>query len=91
MKTESAVFRLAAFIVIFFTKIGHCLHSINLPKPPAVLNQFRHGQPQFMGSRYYNLHHKPFLSPNYTTTEGGIGHPGFMFYKYPAVEKHMRA
>jgi 2-polyprenyl-6-methoxyphenol hydroxylase-like FAD-dependent oxidoreductase len=49
------------------------------------------GSLQFIGGEHTDMHYKPFLSFNYATTEGGTGHPGFMFHKQPAIEKHLRA
>ena len=49
------------------------------------------GSLQFVGGQHSDLVHKPFLSMNYATTEGGTGHPGFMFHKQPAIESHLRS
>ncbi|KAK7177862.1 putative monooxygenase [Paraphaeosphaeria sporulosa] len=49
------------------------------------------GNLQFIGGEHNDLQHKEFLSLTYETTEGGTGHPGFMFHKQPAIEQHLRA
>ena len=37
-----------------------------------------------------NLYKKPLLGMDYTTTEGGTGHVGFICHKQPAMEKAIR-
>jgi 2-polyprenyl-6-methoxyphenol hydroxylase-like FAD-dependent oxidoreductase len=37
-----------------------------------------------------DLYRKPLLSMDYTTTEGGTGHVGFICHKQPAMEKAIR-
>ncbi|ETI26137.1 hypothetical protein G647_02914 [Cladophialophora carrionii CBS 160.54] len=37
-----------------------------------------------------NLYKKPLLTMDYTTTEGGTGHVGFICHKQPAMEKAIR-
>ncbi|KAJ9610395.1 hypothetical protein H2200_005172 [Cladophialophora chaetospira] len=37
-----------------------------------------------------NLYKKPLLNMDYTTTEGGTGHVGFICHKQPAMEKAIR-
>jgi 2-polyprenyl-6-methoxyphenol hydroxylase-like FAD-dependent oxidoreductase len=49
------------------------------------------GKMNFIGDQHSDLYHKPFLTFNYYTTEGGRGHPGFIFHKQPAIEKHLRS
>ncbi|OAQ99505.1 hypothetical protein LLEC1_01697 [Akanthomyces lecanii] len=44
----------------------------------------------FIGSKHSDLYHKPFMVMDYSTTEGGTGHPGFISHKQPAIEHHLR-
>ena len=37
-----------------------------------------------------DLYRKPLLSMDYTTSEGGTGHVGFICHKQPAMEKAIR-
>ncbi|KAM5527617.1 putative monooxygenase [Fusarium oxysporum f. sp. phaseoli] len=50
------------------------------------MNNFR-----FIGKTHTDLSKEPFLMMNYSTTEGGTGHPGFMCHKQPCIEKHLRS
>ncbi|KAJ3466376.1 hypothetical protein MRS44_007034 [Fusarium solani] len=49
------------------------------------------GNFRFIGKVHHDLSRKPFMMMNYSTTEGGTGHPGFMCHKQPCVEKHLRS
>jgi len=44
----------------------------------------------FIGGTQTNLSKKPFLRHDYTTSEGGTGHVGFICHKQPVLEKHIR-
>ncbi|KAL3447764.1 hypothetical protein BJX65DRAFT_307818 [Aspergillus insuetus] len=48
------------------------------------------GQFQFIGGTKKHLNQKPFLQMDYTTTEGGTGHVGFICHKQPVLEKYLR-
>ncbi|GFG25136.1 3-(3-hydroxy-phenyl)propionate/3-hydroxycinnamic acid hydroxylase [Aspergillus udagawae] len=48
------------------------------------------GQFQFIGGTQRSLRQKPFLQMDYSTTEGGTGHVGFICHKQPVLEKHLR-
>ncbi|KAF2094411.1 FAD/NAD(P)-binding domain-containing protein [Rhizodiscina lignyota] len=45
----------------------------------------------FLSGAHHDLHRKPMMKMTYSTTEGGTGHPGFIFHKQPRIEKHLRA
>ncbi|RFU31743.1 hypothetical protein B7463_g4613, partial [Scytalidium lignicola] len=45
---------------------------------------------KFVGGRKHDLSRKPFMLMDYTTTEGGTGHVGFICHKQPALEKYLR-
>ncbi|KAH7110237.1 hypothetical protein EDB81DRAFT_927213 [Dactylonectria macrodidyma] len=49
------------------------------------------GNFRFIGKVHHDLSRKPFMMMDYSTTEGGTGHPGFMCHKQPCVEKHLRS
>ncbi|UKZ74770.1 hypothetical protein TrVFT333_002440 [Trichoderma virens FT-333] len=49
------------------------------------------GNFKFIGKEHHDLTKKPFMMMDYSTTEGGTGHPGFMCHKQPCVEKHLRS
>ncbi|CAM1508577.1 Fc.00g054250.m01.CDS01 [Cosmosporella sp. VM-42] len=49
------------------------------------------GNFRFVGKVHHDLSAKPFMMMDYSTTEGGTGHPGFMCHKQPSVEKHLRS
>lgn len=44
----------------------------------------------FVTGRSPNLFKKPLIGMNYSTTEGGTGHVGFISHKQPAMEKAIR-
>jgi 2-polyprenyl-6-methoxyphenol hydroxylase-like FAD-dependent oxidoreductase len=44
----------------------------------------------FIGGTKQNLSAEPFLRYDYTTSEGGTGHVGFICHKQPILEKHLR-
>lgn len=44
----------------------------------------------FIGGTQQDLSGKPFLRFDYTTSEGGTGHVGFICHKQPVLEKHLR-
>ena len=44
----------------------------------------------FVGGYASNLHKKPFLITDLTTSNGNTGHVGFVFHKQPELEKAMR-
>ncbi|PNP47870.1 hypothetical protein TGAMA5MH_00922 [Trichoderma gamsii] len=46
---------------------------------------------KFIGKEHHDLTEKPFMTMDYSTTEGGTGHPGFMCHKQPCIEKHLRS
>ncbi|KAL4941279.1 hypothetical protein BDV06DRAFT_229833 [Aspergillus oleicola] len=45
---------------------------------------------QFIGGRKKLLDQMPFLQMDYSTTEGGTGHVGFICHKQPVLEQHLR-
>ncbi|KAH8819344.1 hypothetical protein F5884DRAFT_825906 [Xylogone sp. PMI_703] len=45
---------------------------------------------QFVGGRKHELSRKPSMLMDYTTTEGGTGHVGFICHKQPSLEKYLR-
>jgi 2-polyprenyl-6-methoxyphenol hydroxylase-like FAD-dependent oxidoreductase len=45
---------------------------------------------QFISGVHQNLMKPPFLEMDYSTTEGGTGHPGFMCHKQPMLETVIR-
>ncbi|QYT00072.1 hypothetical protein H0G86_007176 [Trichoderma simmonsii] len=49
------------------------------------------GNFRFIDKDHHDLTRKPFMMMDYSTTEGGTGHPGFMCHKQPFVEKHLRS
>ncbi|KAM0460205.1 hypothetical protein ACHAPV_004994 [Trichoderma viride] len=49
------------------------------------------GHFKFIGKEHHDLTEKPFMMMDYSTTEGGTGHPGFMCHKQPCIEKHLRS
>ncbi|SCO90055.1 uncharacterized protein FRV6_14183 [Fusarium oxysporum] len=49
------------------------------------------GNFRFIGKVHNDLSRKPFMMMDYSTTEGGTGHPGFMCHKQPCIEKHLRS
>ncbi|KAL7940891.1 hypothetical protein V8C42DRAFT_205788 [Trichoderma barbatum] len=49
------------------------------------------GNFRFIGKDHHDLSRKPFMMMDYSTTEGGTGHPGFMCHKQPCIEKHLRS
>ncbi|KAI3572670.1 hypothetical protein IWW34DRAFT_636854 [Fusarium oxysporum f. sp. albedinis] len=49
------------------------------------------GNFKFIGKAHSDLNREPFLAMDYSTTEGGTGHPGFMCHKQPYVERHLRS
>lgn len=46
---------------------------------------------KFVGGVHTDLNYPPFLSIDYSTTEGGTGHVGFVCHKQPHLEKHLRS
>ena len=44
----------------------------------------------FISSTRQDLSRPPFLRFDYTTSEGGTGHVGFICHKQPVLEKHIR-
>jgi 2-polyprenyl-6-methoxyphenol hydroxylase-like FAD-dependent oxidoreductase len=44
----------------------------------------------FIGGTQPDLHREPFLRYDYTTSEGGSGHVGFICHKQPVLEKNLR-
>lgn len=44
----------------------------------------------FIGGRHHDLSARPFMRLDYSTSEGGTGHVGFVCHKQPALEKHLR-
>jgi 2-polyprenyl-6-methoxyphenol hydroxylase-like FAD-dependent oxidoreductase len=74
-----------------FTEIGQCLYYVLITYISGGTDSLAGtGSLQFVGGEHKDMHHKPFLSLNYATTEGGTGHPGFIFHKQPVIEKHLR-
>ncbi|KAL6884457.1 hypothetical protein GGI43DRAFT_322659 [Trichoderma evansii] len=49
------------------------------------------GNFKFIGKDHHDLAKKPFMMMDYSTTEGGTGHPGFMCHKQPCIEKYLRS
>ncbi|KAJ5180402.1 hypothetical protein N7492_003612 [Penicillium capsulatum] len=45
---------------------------------------------KFIGGSQSRLDKRPFLEMDYSTTEGGTGHVGFICHKQPALEKRLR-
>ena len=45
----------------------------------------------FVDGVHTDLHKPPFMCMDYTTSEGGTGHVGFICHKQPALEKHLRS
>ncbi|OKL61492.1 hypothetical protein UA08_03338 [Talaromyces atroroseus] len=45
---------------------------------------------KFVDGTVPDLYRKPFLEMDYSTTEGGTGHVGFICHKQPVLEKHLR-
>ncbi|KPI35262.1 3-(3-hydroxy-phenyl)propionate/3-hydroxycinnamic acid hydroxylase [Cyphellophora attinorum] len=48
------------------------------------------GEFHFITGRQSTLHKRPMLKIDYSTTEGGTGHVGFICHKQPALEKAIR-
>lgn len=44
----------------------------------------------FISGRHTDLSTRPILSIDYSTSEGGTGHVGFICHKQPALEKAIR-
>lgn len=44
----------------------------------------------FIGGTQKDLTARPFLQMDYTTSEGGTGHVGFICHKQPVLEEHLR-
>lgn len=44
----------------------------------------------FIGGVHNDLQRKPFMGLDYSTSEGGTGHVGFICHKQPVLEKHIR-
>ncbi|KAK5107149.1 hypothetical protein LTR62_001674 [Meristemomyces frigidus] len=49
------------------------------------------GKFNFVGGIHNNLTANPFLTMDYSTSEGGTGHVGFICHKQPILEKHLRS
>ncbi|OAQ82124.1 monooxygenase [Purpureocillium lilacinum] len=45
---------------------------------------------RFVGGVHSNLSRKPFMAMDYSTTEGGTGHPGFLCHRQPLIESNLR-
>lgn len=45
----------------------------------------------FVGGVHNDLYRRPFMAMDYTTSEGGTGHVGFICHKQPHLEKYIRS
>ncbi|KAJ6440665.1 oligopeptide transporter [Purpureocillium lavendulum] len=46
---------------------------------------------RFVGGVHNDLSRKAFMAMDYSTTEGGTGHPGFICHRQPLIEKNLRS